>query len=78
MVPIALPLGAATGISQELLFGACISGGVFGDNSSPISDTTIVASAAAGTPAIDHARTQLPYALIAAALATCGYLLLAL
>jgi tetracycline resistance efflux pump len=78
MVPIALPLGAATGISQELLFGACISGGVFGDNSSPISDTTIVASAAASTPVIDHARTQLPYALIAAALATFGYLLLAL
>ncbi|MBS0416919.1 MAG: hypothetical protein JSR66_04350 [Proteobacteria bacterium] len=78
MVPIALPLGAATGINQELLFGACISGGVFGDNSSPISDTTIVASAAAGTPVIDHARTQLPYALIAAALATFGYLLLAL
>jgi tetracycline resistance efflux pump len=76
MVPIALPIGAATGISPELLFGACIAGGVFGDNCSPISDTTIVTSVAAGTSVIDHASTQLPYALIAAALAVCGYLLL--
>jgi tetracycline resistance efflux pump len=76
MVPIALPIGAATGISPELLFGACIAGGVFGDNCSPISDTTIVSSVAAGTSVIDHASTQLPYALISAALAVCGYLLL--
>ena len=78
MVPIALPIGHATGISPELLFGACIAGGVFGDNSSPISDTTIVSSLAAGTSVIDHARTQLPFALVAAALATTGYLLLGL
>lgn len=76
MVPIALPIGAATGISPELLFGACIAGGVFGDNSSPISDTTIVASVASGTSVIDHARTQLPFALIAAALSVSGYLLI--
>lgn len=76
MVPIALPIGAATGISPELLFGACIAGGVFGDNTSPISDTTIVSSVAAGTSVIDHARTQLPFALVAAAFATTGYLLL--
>lgn len=76
MVPIALPIGAATGISPELLFGACIAGGVFGDNSSPISDTTIVASVASGTSVIDHARTQLPFALIAATLSVVGYLLL--
>lgn len=73
MVPIALPIGAATGISPELLFGACIAGGVFGDNCSPISDTTIVTSIAAGTTVVDHASTQLPYALISAALAIAGY-----
>lgn len=76
MVPIALPIGAATGIPPELLFGACIAGGVFGDNTSPISDTTIVSSVAANTSVIDHARTQLPFALIAAAISFVGYLLL--
>jgi tetracycline resistance efflux pump len=76
MVPIALPISAATGLSPELLFGACIAGGVFGDNCSPISDTTIVSGMSANVAAIDHARTQLPYALIAAAISTGGYLLL--
>ncbi len=76
MVPLALPIGAATGISPELLFGACIAGGVFGDNTSPISDTTIVSSIAANTPVIDHARTQLPFALISAAISVVGFLVL--
>jgi Na+/H+ antiporter NhaC len=76
MVPIALPIGAATGIDPALLLGACIAGGVFGDNCSPISDTSIVTSLATGVPVVDHTRTQLPFALVAAALATFGYLLL--
>jgi tetracycline resistance efflux pump len=78
IVPIALPIAEATGIQPELLFGACIAGGVFGDNTSPISDTTIISSLAANTQTIDHASTQLPFALIAAALAVFGYLLLGL
>lgn len=76
MVPIALPISAATGSSPELMFGACIAGGVFGDNCSPISDTTIVSAMSANVSAIEHARTQLPYALIAAAITACGYLAL--
>jgi Na+/H+ antiporter NhaC len=39
---------------------------VFGDHCSPISDTTIVASMASATDHIDHVRTQMPYALVAA------------
>jgi tetracycline resistance efflux pump len=76
MVPIALPISAATHLPPELLFGACIAGGVFGDNCSPISDTTIVSGMSAKVPAIEHARTQLPYALIAAAVSTAGYLVI--
>jgi Na+/H+ antiporter NhaC len=76
VTPIALPVGVATGISPELLFGCCIAGGVFGDNTSPISDTSIVTSVAANVSVLDHVRTQLPYALIAAALSICGYLVL--
>jgi Na+/H+ antiporter NhaC len=74
LVPLALPIGAATGLSAELLFAACIAGGVFGDNCSPISDTTIVSGMSANVPAVEHARTQLPYALIAAAVSMAGYL----
>ena len=49
--------------------GAVFSGAVFGDHCSPISDTTIVASIACDVTTHDHVRTQLPYALLAAATA---------
>jgi Na+/H+ antiporter NhaC len=50
-----------------------LGGGVFGDHCSPISDTTIISSMAAATDHIDHVNTQLPYALLAAALAAVLY-----
>ncbi|MEE8589112.1 MAG: Na+/H+ antiporter NhaC family protein, partial [Sulfurimonadaceae bacterium] len=43
--------------------GAVISGGVFGDHCSPISDTTIISSMATGCDHVEHVKTQLPYAL---------------
>jgi Na+/H+ antiporter NhaC len=43
-----------------------LSGAIFGDHCSPISDTTILSSQASGCPHIDHVRTQLPYALMVA------------
>ncbi len=46
--------------------GAVFSGAVFGDHCSPFSDTTIVASIASGVKPLDHVRTQLPFALLAA------------
>ena len=49
--------------------GAVFSGAVFGDHCSPFSDTTIVASIAAGVTPLDHVRTQLPFALLAALVA---------
>jgi Na+/H+ antiporter NhaC len=76
MVPIALPMAPAAHLDPTLLFGACIAGGVFGDNCSPISDTSIVTGMGAGVAVVDHVRTQLPYALIAAGAATVGYLVL--
>jgi Na+/H+ antiporter NhaC len=78
LVPIALPMADAVGLDPALLFGACIAGGVFGDNASPISDTTIVTSMATGVPVVEHVKTQLPYALVAASLAVGGYLVLGL
>ncbi|MCC5880711.1 MAG: sodium:proton antiporter [Idiomarina sp.] len=66
MLPLAIPLALNLGLPPAPFIAAAISGGIFGDHASPISDTTIIASLAAGTEHIDHVRTQLPYALLAA------------
>ena len=78
MLPIAIPVAAALGVDPTLFVAAILSGGIFGDHSSPISDTTIVSSLAAGTDHIDHVSTQLPYALLAGSLSLAGFLILGL
>ena len=52
---------------------ACLAGAVCGDHCSPISDTTIMASAGAHCDHVNHVSTQLPYALTAAAVSCVGY-----
>ncbi len=54
---------------------ACLAGAVCGDHCSPISDTTIMASAGAQSDHVNHVSTQLPYALTAAAVSAVGFLL---
>lgn len=76
MIPVAIPIALTLGEPPALLLAAALSGGVFGDHASPISDTTVVASMAAATDHIDHVRTQLPYALAAGAAALAGFLVL--
>lgn len=66
MIPIGVPMVTAMGVPLPLILGAVLSGGIFGDHCSPISDTTVVASLASACDHITHVRTQLPYALIAA------------
>ena len=66
MIPIVIPMIEVLGLHPALTVAAALGGGIFGDHCSPISDSTIVASMAAATDHIDHVRTQLPYALIAA------------
>ncbi|RUO42998.1 sodium:proton antiporter [Aliidiomarina taiwanensis] len=75
MIPLAVPLALGLGIPVPLLIGAALAGGIFGDHASPISDTTIMASLASGSDHIAHVRTQLPYALLAAAATIVFYLL---
>ena len=75
MMPIGLALGATMGLDIPLVIAAVISGGIFGDHSSPISDSTIISSMAADCNHMDHVRTQLPYALIAGALAALAFLI---
>jgi len=74
MIPIAIPIATTLGLPVPMLLGAAIAGAIFGDHASPISDTTVVASMASATDHIDHVRTQLPYALTAAAISAVAYI----
>lgn len=67
MIAIAVPMAQSFGTDPHIAIAAALSGGVFGDHCSPISDTTIISSMASASDHIDHVRTQLPYALAAGA-----------
>lgn len=73
MIPLVLPVTEALGVPPEVSVAAVLSGGIFGDHASPISDTTIVASLASGCDHIQHVETQLPYALAAAIVSIIGF-----
>jgi Na+/H+ antiporter NhaC len=75
--PIALPLAWALHPDPaylSLCFSAVVGGAVFGDQCSPISDTTILSALATGGDLMDHTLTQLPIAAAGAAVATGLYL----
>ena len=79
VLPIAIPL--AFSISDHtfyitLNFASIIGGSVFGDQCSPISDTTILSAMVSGADLMDHVNTQLPLALIAASFAAILYLII--
>ena len=75
MIPIAVPMAVAMDADVALAIGAVISGGIFGDHCSPISDTTIISSMASDCEVIEHVNTQLPYALISGFIAFCFFIL---
>lgn len=71
LMPLAIPL--AHSINPEISFivistSAVLTGAIFGDHCSPISDTTILSSMGAGCNHIDHVKTQMPYALFVASI----------
>ena len=76
MIPIAVPMIGIIGLHPSLIIASVLGGGIFGDHCSPISDSTIMASMAAGTDHIDHVRTQLPYALAVGGVTVVAYLVL--
>lgn len=81
MFPVALPLALVLSPDQTFLllcFGAIMGGSVFGDQCSPISDTTILSSLACGCDLMDHVNTQLPLAVIAASISALLYLVISL
>lgn len=77
LVPIVCDVFGGADSYQMLVIAiaSCLSGAVCGDHCSPISDTTIMASAGAHSDHVNHVSTQLPYALTAAAVSFVGYIL---
>ncbi|MEC9488000.1 MAG: Na+/H+ antiporter NhaC family protein [Halanaerobium sp.] len=69
IMPLAIPLAVNLGAPLIPTIGAVLTGCVFGDHCSPISDTTIMSSTASGADHLDHVKTQLPYALAVALVA---------
>jgi Na+/H+ antiporter NhaC len=63
LMTLAVPVAVNVGAPLYLTIGAVLSGGLFGDHTSPISDTTVLASIGADCAHIDHVSTQLYYAL---------------
>ena len=74
LVPIAVTILGGSGTLTILTVSATLGGAVFGDHVSPISDTTILASAGAECNHVEHVNTQLPYASVVAVIATLSYL----
>jgi len=81
-LPLVMPLAHAIATNRGLThpelfmsvcFIACLNGGVFGDQCSPISDTTILSSMCTGADLMDHVKTQIPVAGQAALLAVIGW-----
>ena len=76
--PILIPIVCQAYPDGEMLvvsIAACLSGAVCGDHCSPISDTTIMASAGAHCSHVNHVSTQLPYAITAAACSAVCYII---
>ena len=74
LIPIGMPMVELLGLPPSLLLAAILSGGVFGDHCSPISDSTAVSSVASGCDLLEHVKTQLPYALCCGVLALLAFL----
>lgn len=76
MMPILLPMALSLNVPIPMIVGAVAGGAVFGDHTSPISDTTIMSCSSTGCDVVSHVKTQLPYSLCFAAAACVLYLIL--
>jgi Na+/H+ antiporter NhaC len=78
LMPLAIPLSYSMNPEMTYILAstsAVLTGAIFGDHCSPISDTTILSSMGAGCNHIDHVKTQMPYALFTAVIAVVfGYI----
>lgn len=75
LLPIAIPVALATDPAfMPAIIAAVLGGAVFGDHSSPVSDTTVLSATGARSTLHSHFVTQLPYAGLTAGIAAVGYL----
>ena len=77
MIPIVCGIFGADTNMLTIAIAASMGGAVMGDHCSPISDTTIMASAGAHSDHVNHVSTQLPYAVTVAVCCAVGYLVAA-
>lgn len=75
LIPIVLPIFANDPTLLTIGISACLAGAVAGDHCSPISDTTVMASAGANMNHVDHVSTQLPYVFTMAAVSFVMFVL---
>lgn len=75
VVPIIIPLAAALNANMFLTMAAILSGSTFGSHACFYSDATVLASTASKIENLDHAGSQMPYALIAAAITCAGFII---
>ena len=76
LIPIVVAVFAGTNENMMIMsISACMAGAVCGDHCSPISDTTIMASAGAQCNHVNHVSTQLPYAITVAAVSFVTYII---
>jgi len=75
LLPIVITVFTGAGEILVIAMSACLAGAVCGDHCSPISDTTIMASAGAQCNHVNHVSTQLPYALTVAGVSVVAYVL---
>lgn len=74
VMPLALPLTAATGGNPALAVGAVLAGGSIGDNISPLGETPVLTSSITDVPILKHVRSELPYGLAAIGVSVVLYL----
>ena len=74
-VPIILPLGASLVANLVLVMAAVLSGGALGSHACFYSDATVLTSSSCSIDNMDHALSQIPYALIASAVSLAGFLI---
>ena len=77
IIPIVMPLGVALDVPIPIIIGSVLSASSFGSHACFYTDATVLAAQASGVDTMKHAITQIPYALVAALIASFAYIVLA-
>ena len=77
-IPIMVPVGLAVGVDLPIIIGAMLSASSFGSHACFYSDATVLSAQSCGLSVMEHALTQLPYAVVAAVAACAMFILVSL